>query len=194
MSFQFSYSFHQSHLKVLSSSGQSAGHLEYLWSMKSCKPCKHVSSLNHPRQDLLEVESIFEAPDPSADAAPPRLFHKALDNWKRECRECGLLHGVSYSIELQRPLVLLWMWAKVELRPVAWLCGFVLAELCFQNHQSMAAWQMQRCQWCCTRCRWWWLCGSNAMPGAWCSVKSKSAAVQHSCFARIFGVYARENR
>lgn len=49
--------------------------------MKSCKPCKHVSSLKHLRQDLLEVESIFEAPDPSADAAPPRLFHKALDNW-----------------------------------------------------------------------------------------------------------------
>lgn len=93
MSFQFSYSFHQSHLKVLSSSGQSAGRLEYLWSTKSRKPCKHLSSLKHPRQDLLEVESIFEAPDPSADAAPPRLFHKAL-----ECRECGLLHGVSYSI------------------------------------------------------------------------------------------------
>ena len=30
-----------------------------------------------PRQDLLRVESVFEAPDPNAEAAPPRLFHKA---------------------------------------------------------------------------------------------------------------------
>lgn len=28
-------------------------------------------------QDLLRVESVFEAPDPNAEAAPPRLFHKA---------------------------------------------------------------------------------------------------------------------
>ena len=67
-------------LKVLPSSGQRACISEFGWMPNTGGP--QTSAIfrrrrDTPRQDLLRVESVFEAPDPNAEAAAPRLFHKA---------------------------------------------------------------------------------------------------------------------
>ncbi|CAE7892594.1 DNAH1 [Symbiodinium microadriaticum] len=50
------------------------------------------------RQDLLHVESTFDPPDPEADKAAPRLFHKAACSYMEAQKHLRAHTGASHSI------------------------------------------------------------------------------------------------